>query len=185
MLLQAKCSIRKPPEIGPMAMPMPATAAQMAIAFGRSCAGKMLVRIESVVGMIPAAPRPISAREAISWSRSVDRAASDRSGPEDDEAGHERAPAAEAVAEAAGGEQQPGEDQQVAVHDPLQLARARVELARGSSADATLRIVLPMVMTSRLSERTTSASQRRAYGGLVVDICMLLAGGGGSGWTRD
>ena len=75
MLLQAKCSIRKPPEMGPKATPMPDTAAQTAIAFGRSDAGKMLVRIESVVGMIPAAPRPISAREAISMVESVEKTA--------------------------------------------------------------------------------------------------------------
>ncbi len=75
MLLQAKCSIRKPPEIGPTAIPIPETAAQMAIAFGRSFEGKMLVRIESVVGMIPAAPRPMSAREAISHVASVAKAA--------------------------------------------------------------------------------------------------------------
>ena len=73
MLFQAKCSIRKPPEIGPSAMPSPATAAQAAIAFGRSSAGKMFVRIDSVVGMIPAAPRPISAREAISIVASPER----------------------------------------------------------------------------------------------------------------
>src|SRR3954467_9843458 len=75
MLLQAKCSIRKPPEIGPIAMPSPDTAAQAGIAFGRSFAGKMFVRIDSVVGMIPAAPRPISARDAISVVASVERAA--------------------------------------------------------------------------------------------------------------
>ena len=82
MLLQAKCSIRKPPEIGPIAMPSPATAAQAAIAFGRSLEGKMLVRIESVVGMIPAAPRPISARDAISVVASLETAASDGPEPE-------------------------------------------------------------------------------------------------------
>ncbi len=66
-LPQSKCSSRKPPEIGPIAMPIPDTAAQMAIAFGRSSSGKMFVRIDSVVGMIAAAPTPIRAREAISW----------------------------------------------------------------------------------------------------------------------
>ena len=48
--------------------------------------------------------------------------------PEHGQPGQERALAPEAVAEAAGGEQQTGEDQQVAVHDPLQLARTGVEL---------------------------------------------------------
>ena len=63
---QSKCSISQPPVIGPIAMPIPDTAAQIAIAFGRSSLGKMLVRIDSVVGMIAAAPTPIRAREAIS-----------------------------------------------------------------------------------------------------------------------
>jgi hypothetical protein len=66
MLFQLKCSSRNPPEIGPTAMPSPETAAHTAIALGRSLDGKMFVRIESVVGMIPAAPRPITARDAIS-----------------------------------------------------------------------------------------------------------------------
>ena len=51
-----------------MAMPIPATAAQIPIAFGRSSAGKTLVRIERVDGMISAPPIPISARLAISVS---------------------------------------------------------------------------------------------------------------------
>src|SRR3954468_9255057 len=75
MLLQAKGSIRKPPEMGPIAMPSPDTAAQAAIALGRSFDGKMFVRIDSVVGMIPAAPRPMRAREVMSMVASVDSAA--------------------------------------------------------------------------------------------------------------
>ena len=76
MLLDSKCSSKKPPEIGPSAMPRPATAAHAAIAFGRSSAGKMFVRIDSVVGMMPAAPRPIRPREAISMVASVASVAS-------------------------------------------------------------------------------------------------------------
>jgi hypothetical protein len=64
--VQSNCSRRPPPAAGPMPTPMPATAAQMPIAFGRSSAGKTLVRIERVVGMISAPPIPISARVAIS-----------------------------------------------------------------------------------------------------------------------
>jgi hypothetical protein len=62
--------------MGPIAMPIPATAAQIAIAFGRSSSGKMFVRIESVVGMMPAAPTPITARAAISSPAVPDIAAS-------------------------------------------------------------------------------------------------------------
>jgi len=43
------CSISQPPEVGPIAMPTPETAAQMPIALGRSLAGKMFVRIDQQV----------------------------------------------------------------------------------------------------------------------------------------
>ena len=74
--------------------------------------------------------------------------------------------AAEAVAEAAGGEQQAGEDEHVGVDDPLQLAGRRAEAALGSSGwasvgSATLRIVLSSVITIRLMQSTSSVSHRR------------------------
>src|SRR5688572_31382869 len=47
---------------------LPILPAQMAMALARSCGGKMLVRIESVAGMTRAAPKPISARVAITAS---------------------------------------------------------------------------------------------------------------------
>ena len=64
--VQLNCSSSQPPLAGPMPTPMPATAAQMPIAFGRSSAGKTLVMIDSVVGMISAPPMPISALVAMS-----------------------------------------------------------------------------------------------------------------------
>ena len=51
--------------IGPMTIPRPETAAQAAIAFGRSSAGKVAVMIDSVAGMIAAPPMPITARQAM------------------------------------------------------------------------------------------------------------------------
>ena len=51
-----------------MTMPSPATAAQMPIAFARSEAGNVAVRMERVEGMMKAPPTPISARVAISIS---------------------------------------------------------------------------------------------------------------------
>jgi hypothetical protein len=65
-LVQPNSSSSRPPAIGPSAIPSPETAAQAAIARGRSSAGKMLVRIESVAGMIAADPTPIRARAVIS-----------------------------------------------------------------------------------------------------------------------
>ena len=127
-LLQSKFSISQPPVIGPMAMPIPATADQMAIAFGRSFSGKMLVRIERVVGMIAAAPTPIRARDAISCVVPGATAASSEPTPKTDQPEGQGLLAAEAIAQAARDQQQHGEHEQIAVHDPLQLARAGVEL---------------------------------------------------------
>ncbi len=61
-----KCSSSRPEVIGPMAAPLPAMPAQMAIALARSRTGKTLVRIDSVEGMTNAAPMPITARAAMS-----------------------------------------------------------------------------------------------------------------------
>ena len=71
-----KCSSSHPPATGPIAIPRPATAAQMPIARARSSAGKTLVRMERVVGMISAPPMPMSARVRISVSALSDMAAS-------------------------------------------------------------------------------------------------------------
>ena len=60
-----KCSSSRPDVIGPMATPAPDTPAQMAMACVRSCAGKTLVRIDRVDGMMNAAARPMMARPAI------------------------------------------------------------------------------------------------------------------------
>ncbi|MEZ5137592.1 MAG: hypothetical protein R2711_02070 [Acidimicrobiales bacterium] len=60
----------------------------------------------------------------------VGRGGEDGAAEEDDEAGLEGALAAEAVAEGAGGEQEPGEHERVGVDHPLQRAGAGVQLAR-------------------------------------------------------
>ncbi len=52
------------------------TLAQIAMAFGRSYAGKMLMMIDSVDGMINAAAAPITARLPISCHISLDSVAS-------------------------------------------------------------------------------------------------------------
>ena len=63
---QLKLSRRAPPTIGPMTMPSPETAAQVAMARGRSLAGKRFVISDSVAGIRSAPPRPIRPRIAIS-----------------------------------------------------------------------------------------------------------------------
>ena len=67
-----KCSSSQPPVTGPMATAMPAVADQMAMAWARSFRSvKTLVRIDSVAGMISAAPMPMIARVAMRWLASV------------------------------------------------------------------------------------------------------------------
>ena len=74
-----KCSSRNPPASGPMATPRPDTPAQIAMARARSpgCVNT-LVRIESVAGMMNAAPNPCSARIAI---RALGESTSEHSEP--------------------------------------------------------------------------------------------------------
>ncbi len=61
-----KCSMSTPPIMGPTATPRPDTPAHTPIALARSCPVNVLVRIDSVVGKINAAPTPMSARHAMS-----------------------------------------------------------------------------------------------------------------------
>ena len=64
---QAKCSNSQPPRVGPIATPSPLTAVQIAIACARSTgSANRWMRIESVDGMIAAAPIPITTRPAMS-----------------------------------------------------------------------------------------------------------------------
>ena len=53
--------------MGPRPIPSPIMPAQAAIARPRSSLGKTLMRIESVEGIIIAAPNPMTARAAMSW----------------------------------------------------------------------------------------------------------------------
>ena len=61
----------KPPNSGPRPMPIAAMPAQIPMAFPRSSRGNTLVMIESVAGMMSAAPTPIAARIAIRWLGAV------------------------------------------------------------------------------------------------------------------
>ena len=126
-----KCWSRKPPSTGPRAPLAPAMAAHTPMARPRSLGSwKMLVSSDRVAGMINAAPMPIEARVKISSVAPLARPDRIEPDAEDDQADHQRALAAEAVADAAHGEQQAGEDERVAVDDPLQLAGGGVEVAQ-------------------------------------------------------
>src|SRR3954454_11006032 len=69
----------KPLATGPKAPAAPVMLAQIAIAFGRSWGGKMLMMIDKVDGMMSAAAAPITARLAMSSAIDVDAVA--RSAP--------------------------------------------------------------------------------------------------------
>ena len=100
----------------------------MAIARCRSSGGKTAVISDSVAGITNAAPAPCTARPTMTSSAESARPLIERAEGEHAEADEQRALAAEAVAEGAGGEQQPGEHQGVGVDDPLQHRGAGVEL---------------------------------------------------------
>ncbi len=55
---QLTVSTRKPPTTGPIASAIAETPAHVPIALPRSCGGKALVMIESVIGIISAEPQP-------------------------------------------------------------------------------------------------------------------------------
>ena len=125
-----KCSSRKPPVTGPSATAMPATPDHSPMASARSRVSvKTLVRIDSVAGMISAAPMPMTARAPMSASDATGERRRGRRPAEHDEADGQRALAAEPVTEAAGGEEQAGEHERVRVDHPLQVADARAEVA--------------------------------------------------------
>ena len=62
--------MRKPPTTGPIASARADTPAQVPIALPRSCGSKTLVTIESVAGIMNAAPTPCTTRLAISEAES-------------------------------------------------------------------------------------------------------------------
>ncbi len=116
-----KCSSSAPPTIGPNATAMPDVAPQMPSAFCRSeWSGKTLVRMARLAGKMKAAATPMRARRRDQRAGRVRRRRSRREHAEEDEADLHRALAAEAVADAAAREQQPGEGEAVRVDDPLQ-----------------------------------------------------------------
>ena len=164
--LQSACSTIQPPATGPIAMPSPDTAAQAPIAFARSCAGNVAVRIDSVEGMMNAPPTPISARLAISIS--AEPAMADSSEPRPKTASPnesalrrpKRSPSAPAVSS------RPANTSmyESTIHWSCELDAPRSSSSVGS---ATLRIVLSSEMTSSDRHRTTRVHQRRGSGSAV------------------
>ena len=117
--------------------------------------------IDSVEGMISAPPTPIATRAAIRWLTSVATARRATSHAEDDKPDLQRPRPAEAVAEGAHRQQQPGEDEDVGIDDPLELG-GRAPKVRWIVGRATLRTVLSSPMSTRLRQSTPRVHQRRA-----------------------
>ncbi len=102
---QLTCSVRSPPTTGPIASASAETPAHVPIARPRSAGGKAFVTIESVAGIMNAAPMPCTARLATSH---VSFGAKPAVADDEREHAHpeeERMAAAEDVAEASGGHQ--------------------------------------------------------------------------------
>ena len=124
-----KCSSSQPPLTGPAATAMPVTALQMPIALARSLGSRnTFVMIASVAGKMSAAPIPISRSAEDEALGRVDGAGQRRRHAEHRQADHEHPLAPVPVAEAATGEEQAGEHQEVGVDDPLQLTGGGVEV---------------------------------------------------------
>ena len=124
-----KCARTRPPASGPPATAMPAVPAHTPMARPRSSAGKTFVMTASVVGCTAAPPMPMTARQAMSSpGLLLDEASTEPSTKIDSPITSTRR-AADAVADDAPGEQQPGEHEDVGVHRPLQLGLRGAEVA--------------------------------------------------------
>ena len=101
----------------------------------RSSGGNTLVIVERVPGMISAPPMPVSARKAMSWPPESAKAESSEPAPKSTMPTSERAPAAVAVAEGAGDEEQRRQRERVGVGHPGEagLAEAEVLADRGQA----------------------------------------------------
>ena len=140
----------------------------------------MLVMIDSVAGMMNAPPMPMSPRVKISWFGVSTSARRERAEPEHRHAELQRAAAAEAVTEAARGEQQAREHERVGVDDPLELAVASRRGRRTSVGIATLRIELSTMITSRLRQSTPRIHHRWLVGAGRRGRTAARPGGGGA-----
>src|SRR5829696_7705844 len=158
-----KCFRRYPPTTGPNATPSPATPDQIAIALARSRSGNVFVRIDSVEGMIAAAPTPISARLAISSSAEPLNAPRTEPRPKMPRPAKSirrrpnRSPRLPATS------RRPAKTSRYesTIHcSPL----ADGERSSWSVGNATFRIVLSRLIRNRLRPRTPSAHHLRPYG---------------------
>ena len=133
----------RPPAIGPIAMPSPMVPPQAPMARARpDRVGEDVVDDRQ---RRRDRQRPADAHDGPAGDQHLHRTGEggpDRSRSEDRESEQEEPPAAEAVREAAGDQQQTREDHGVGVHDPLQVRRGCVQLPdKGGEGDVEDRVV--------------------------------------------
>ena len=117
-----------PPSSRPMAPPAPAMPAQTPSARLRGAPiGKVVAISARAVGAASAAPAPCTARAASSHHSEVAKPPTSEASGEEQDAGHEDAPAAVDVAEPAAEQQQAAEGQRVGGDDPLEPGTAEAE----------------------------------------------------------
>ncbi len=131
---QETCSTSTPPSTGPIASASAETPAQVPIACPRSCGGNVFVMIDSVAGIISAAPMPWAARPPISHAEDCEKPMNRLEAAKIDDADEKDAPAAEDVAEPPAGDEQHAEGEHVGVDRPFQAARPRCAGRAGSTA---------------------------------------------------
>ena len=116
---QPAYSVSTPPRSTPAAPPEPATAPHTPIALLRSApSANITVTSESAAGESSAAPRPCTARAAISMPGEVANPPASEASANSDEAGHEQPATTDQVGHAAAEQQEAAEEERVAVDDP-------------------------------------------------------------------
>ena len=172
---QLNSSTRKPPPTGPKATPRPPTPVQMPMALDRSLRGKTAVRDREGGGEDEGGAQALDAAEEDEGFGVLGEGGADRPGAEDDHADGEPALAAELVADGAAGEEGTGEDEDVAVGDPLESGGGGLEVA-GDGGEGG-------VHDGAVDEDHEDADGHDGEDELFVDAsCAPWAGDGGHGW---
>ena len=161
----------------PRMAPEVANPAQTLTARPRCSGGKTAVIVESVPGMIIAAPMPMTTRQAMSVSGACAAAAARRSEAEEHGADEQQGAPPEAIAERAEGQDQRGQGDRVAVGDPGELGARRAEV----EADAGQREV-------DARDRCHDQHEGEAHGGEGPPPFVVAVGGcgiGGASWRSS
>ena len=180
---QPTYSVSTPPSSTPAAPPEPATAPQAPSALLRSAPSrKVVVTIESAAGERIAAPRPWTARAAISAPSDSAKPPTSEASAKRIEAAHEHAPAPEQVGHPPAEQQEAAEGEHVGVDDPGEVVLGEVEVASPIVGSATLTIEASRTTTNCATQSSASAIQRRrsnSWASVIVvpfRLCVRIIG---------